>query len=349
VKRVARLSAATCVAMFALAGCGSIGGLYDVTLPGGADVGDSPYRVTAEFTDVLDLVPQSAVKVDDVTVGRVESIDLSDDGRSAKVTVVVNGSVVLPANSVARLRQSSVLGEKFVELDQPDSGPVEKKLADGAQIPLNRTDRNPEIEEVFGALSLLLNGGGVGQLQQITKELNLVFGGNEAEIRTLMTSMNTFVGSLDARKADIARALDGLGELSESFGQQKDKIAELIDSLGPGMEVLSQQRANFTAMLVSLDNLSDVAVDVLNRSKADMVADLKALEPTLRKLTEAGQNLPKAMEMLFTMFPDAVLDTIKGDYINTYLKLDSKVQPPASTTAQGAAALPLPSNENGGG
>ena len=39
-------------------------------LPGGADLGGDPYAVTVEFRDVLDLVPQSAVKVDDVTVGQ---------------------------------------------------------------------------------------------------------------------------------------------------------------------------------------------------------------------------------------------------------------------------------------
>ena len=44
--------------------------VYDLPLPGGADVGDDSYAVKVQFNDVLDLVPQSAVKVDDVTVGR---------------------------------------------------------------------------------------------------------------------------------------------------------------------------------------------------------------------------------------------------------------------------------------
>ena len=50
--------------------------MYDLPLPGGADVGAHPYTVTAQFTDVLDLVPQAAVKVNDVAVGRVQSITL---------------------------------------------------------------------------------------------------------------------------------------------------------------------------------------------------------------------------------------------------------------------------------
>lgn len=341
-----RLAAAALVVV-PIAGCGSVGGLYDMPLPGGADLGDHPFRVTAQFRDVLDLVPQSGVKVDDVSVGRVETIELAPDGRTAMVTVVINGSVSLPANSVARLRMSSVLGEKFVELDEPPGVSPEGKLADGAQIPLERTERNPQIEEVFGALSLLLNGGGVGQLQAITKELNAAYGGNEEAIRSLLTNMNTFVAGLDERKTEITRAIDGMGKLAESLGSRKEQIANLIDNLTPGIETLSRQREKLVGMLGALDMLSDVAVDTVKRSKDDIVADLRALEPILRKLTEAGADLPRAMELLLTFpFPDSALDAIKGDYLNTYLKLDAKVAPPR--TAAGAPSLPLPSIEQEG-
>ena len=61
-----------------VAGCGQHGftGLYNAPLPGGADLGDDPYRVTAQLADVLDLVPQASVKVNDVAVGRVSGIRL---------------------------------------------------------------------------------------------------------------------------------------------------------------------------------------------------------------------------------------------------------------------------------
>ena len=75
-------------------------GAYDIPLPGGADVGSKPYRVTAQFRDVLDLVPQAAVKVNDVVVGRVESIELGGADRwTPQVVVAVNGDVALPANA----------------------------------------------------------------------------------------------------------------------------------------------------------------------------------------------------------------------------------------------------------
>jgi len=307
----------------ALTGCGSGGfdGVYNLPLPGGADVGDHPYRVKAQFKDMLDLVPQAGVKVNDVPVGRVEQIDLASDGWTAEVTMLVNGDVQLPANAFAKLRQSALLGEKFVELGKPKD--AAGALADNAVIPLERTNRNPEVEEVFGALSMLLNGGGVAQLQSITKELNAAMEGNEQEIRSLLGNLDTFVGELDKHKAEIVRALDSINRLAGTLAQQRDKIAVALTDLEPGLRVIAEQRTQLVTLLQSLTKLSDVAVDTVNKSRDDIVADLKALQPTLQKLAESGQNLPNALELLLTYpFPDAAVDGIKGDYTNLYADLD---------------------------
>ncbi|WP_394615316.1 MCE family protein [Lentzea sp. JNUCC 0626] len=310
-------------AVLLVSGCGSGGfdGVYNMPLPGGADVGDHPYRVKAQFKDVLDLVPQAGVKVNDVPVGRVEKIDLGADGWTAEVTMLVNGDVQLPSNAFAKLRQSALLGEKFVELGKPKD--AAGRLADNAVIPLDKTNRNPEVEEVFGALSMLLNGGGVAQLQNITKELNAAMEGNEAEIKSLLGNLNTFVGELDKHKAEIVRALDSLNRLAGTLAGQREKIAVALTDLEPGLKVLAEQRTQLVTLLQSLTKLSDVATDTVNRSRDDIVADLKALQPTLTKLAESGQNLPKSLELLLTYpFPDEAVDGIRGDYTNAFIDLD---------------------------
>ncbi|MFI9813249.1 MCE family protein [Saccharothrix variisporea] len=308
-----------------LTGCGSGGfdGVYNMPLPGGADLGDRPYAVKVQFKDVLDLVPQAGVKVNDVPVGRVDRIDLAADGWTAEVTVLVNGDVKLPANAIAKLRQSALLGEKYVELAKPAQGREEGTLADGATIPVERTNRNPEVEEVFGALSMLLNGGGIAQLQNISKELSAALEGNEPEVKSLLTNLNTLVGELDGHKTEITRALDGVNRLAGTLSAQRDQIGGVLEGLEPGLKVLSEQRTQLVTLLQSLDSLADVAVDTIDKSKADVVADLKALEPTLQKLVEAGTNLPNAFELLLTYpFPDSAMDGIKGDYTNLYADLD---------------------------
>ncbi|HEY0451356.1 MCE family protein [Actinophytocola sp.] len=320
---LAAVLAAAVGASAALTGCSSFTGIYDIPLPGGADLGDHPFTVKARFKDVLDLVPQSGVKVNEVPVGRVEDIQLAPDGWTAEVTMRVNGDVGLPANALAMLRQSSLLGEKYVELSPPPPNEASGKLADGALIPIERTNRNTDIEEVLGALSMLLNGGGIEQLQNIAQEMNAALSGNEADIRNTLDNVDTLVSTLDASKSDITRAIDGVNRLAGTLNNERDRLAGAIDSLGPGLQVLIDQRTQLVTMLQSLQSLSDVAVGTIHASQEDLVADLKALTPALRKLGEAGADLPKALELLFTIpFTDEAVHGVQGDYFNLYLKID---------------------------
>jgi len=348
-----------------LAGCsdGGFNGLYGTPLPGGADVGDHPYHVTALFTDVLDLVPQSSVKVNDVAVGRVDKITLTPDTRSALVSMTVNGDIVLPANARAELKQSSLLGEKFVELSVPTAEAASGKLADGGQIPLGRTNRNPEVEEVLGALSLLLNGGGVEQIQKISHELNDALSGNEPEIRALLSRVDELATQLDGHKTEILRAIDGLAKLSKTLTGQTQNLTNALDNLAPGLKVVTDQRDQLVSMLNALNTLSGVAVDTVTRSRDQLVANLKALQPTLTKLGEAGQNLPNALQILLTYpFPDYAGNVIKGDYANVEanvnLDLDVLIsnfanssQPPIALPSgqPPAVAPPLPLPDLGSG
>ena len=127
--------------------------VYKLPLPGGTDTGNDPMTVQVVFADVLDLVPKSTVKVNDVSVGQVTDIGLS--GSNAEVTLELRNDIELPANAIAEIRQTSLLGEKFVQLGPPPEGAADEPRASGDVIPLERSGRNPEVEEVLGALSLL--------------------------------------------------------------------------------------------------------------------------------------------------------------------------------------------------
>ncbi|NML53827.1 MCE family protein [Streptomyces sp. R302] len=333
-------------------------GIQDLPLPGGADLGDHPYTVTAEIADVLSLVPQSAVKVNDVAVGRVTAIELDPATWTARVTLKINGDVRLPADAGARVEQSSLLGEKYVQLVAPATAAPRggarpaaartqtgARLTDGSVIPLARTSRNTEVEEVFGALSLLLNGGGLNQLKTITRELNAALGGREPQVRSMLRRVDTLVTTLDAHRGDITRALDGLNRLSTTLAGRKKDVDTILTDLSPGLKTLENQRGSLLTMLRALDTLSGVAVSTVEASKKDMIADLKALAPTLTALADAGADLPDSLQVLLTYpFTDEVMKGVKGDYLNTYLHLaaapGTEVIPPLVPKAD---PTPIPS------
>ena len=322
-----------------LSGC-EFNGAASIPLPGGEGTGGDAYQVTVEFPDVLDLVPQSAVKVDDVTVGSVRSIDLK--GYTARVVVSVNEDVELPANARASLRQTSLLGEKFVSLDKPTEEQPTGRLRDGDTIGLDRTGRNAEIEEVLAALSLVLNGGSLEQLQTINRELVLALKGRESNVRDLLTQLETFVGGLDKQKQDIVRALDGMDRLTARLAAERQTLSTALRDIPPGVSVLADQRAELTKVLTGLSRLGDVATRVIRSSQQNTVADLRALEPILTQLNKAGKDLPDSLELLTTYpFPRTVDEGIKGDYANLWVTADINLLDAANNTG-GGGGLPVP-------
>ncbi|MFD4635409.1 MCE family protein [Streptomyces sp. NPDC058284] len=330
-------------------------GIEDLPLPGGADLGSHPYTVTAELADALSLVPHAAVKVNDVAVGRVSSIRLDGDAWSARVTMEINGDVRLPRDAGARLEQSSLLGEKYVSLVAPARSRAGGRLGDGGVIPLARTSHNTEVEEVFGALSLLLNGGGVNQLKTITRELDKALGGREPQVRSTLRRVEELVANLDDHRGDITDALDGVNRLSTTLAGRKDDVRTVLTNLSPGLKTLHEQRGSLLTMLRSLDRLSGVAVSTVKSSKDDMVADLKAIAPTLKTLADAGGDLPDSLQVLLTYpFTDEVLNGVKGDYLNVYLHMTAapgtQVIPPlVPRSTPSPTATPTPTPQSGRG
>ncbi|HEY1571066.1 MAG TPA: MCE family protein [Pseudonocardiaceae bacterium] len=325
------VAAAVLAGAVTVAGCG-FSGVYDLPLPGGADLGPHPYQVDARFANVVDLVPQAAVKVNDVPVGRVTRIGLPANGWTADVTMLINGDVHLPANSFAYLQQSSLLGEKYVELSAPTDGSATGVLANGATIPISRTNRSPEVEEVLGALSLLLNGGGINQLHTITVQLNDALRGNEQAVRGFLAQADTLVANLNGQRRNITAALDGLDRLSATLAGRDRQIGNVLDNLSPGLAVLDQQRDQLVGLLDSLNTLSGVAVDTLDKSTQNFAADVRSLAPVLRQLANAGQALPQALQVLLTYpFTDQVLNDFRGDYLNVFLSV---------TAAPGTTIIP---------
>lgn len=306
----------------ALTACQSLQA-YDLPLPGKPVKSSDGYRVSAEFADVVDVVPRTLVMANDVPVGQVESVER--DGWDALVTMTIRKDIVLPADAVAEVRQTSLLGEKYISLTPPSGSTVASagRLEGGARIPLDRTGRNPEVEEVLGALSFLLSNGGVGQLKTISTELNKMMENRTSNLRDVLGQLRTLVTSLNQHRGSIIEAMTQVDNLTRTLNAEKGTIATAIDSFGPAIKVLHQQHRDLMTMLTSLDRLGTVATRVIDTSGADMVSALKHLQPTLTKLADAGDSLPKGLMMAASFpWPKQAEDLARGEYSNALFHLD---------------------------
>ena len=143
-------------------------------------------------------------------------------------------------------------------------------------IPLDRSGRNPEVEEVLGALSLLLNGGGVAQLKTIPSELNKALDGREDDVRSLLDQLHEFMGQLDDNKDDDRR---GDREPSTGWRSTLKRAEATINArprpAAPAVDSINRQRDDLVKMLEALDRLSPSAPGSSGRPRTATVDSLQ--------------------------------------------------------------------------
>ncbi|MCD2107128.1 MCE family protein [Rhodococcus erythropolis] len=320
VKKALYLATAATTTMLVLSGC-RFDGVNSLPLPGTALSGDT-IEVTVEMKDIQNLVNNSVVKAGNVNVGAIRRVEIDD--WNAKLTVELNSSAALPATVSATLGQTSILGAQYLELAVPDGADTSRPLRNGDTIRLDNTDEYPSTDQVLSALSAVLNGGGLQQLQTITTELNNVMDGRQEELRSLIGNLQVFVGGLNEQRDNIVRAIDNVDRLSATLGAQTATIDTGLTTITPALGVLAEQQTQLTGMLDSLGHFGAVADQVLSSSSDDLVTDLRNLAPVLTELAASGTNLPDALDLMLTVpFPVSTIDrTVRGDFVNLYLTVD---------------------------
>jgi phospholipid/cholesterol/gamma-HCH transport system substrate-binding protein len=305
----------------ALSGC-AWRGLNSLKLPGTEGRGAGAFQIQAQLPDVSTLQENSRVRVGDVNVGTVTKIERQ--GWHALITMSVNRDVDLPANAVATVGQTSLLGSAHVELAALSGVAPEGRLHAGSVIPLASGGSYPNTEQTLGALSLLLNGGGLGHAQEITQAFSTAFAGREADVRSVIGQLDEFIGRLHAQTGDIIAASESLNGLVGQFADHKPVLDNALHTIPNALDVLAEKRTQLADALDAFGKFSALTADAVNKSKGNLVAELKDLGPVLESLEKAGPALTRSLSLLST-FPwpkETLANWMRGDYANLSVIVD---------------------------
>ncbi|ODQ95129.1 MCE family protein [Mycolicibacterium holsaticum] len=297
-------------------------GLNSLPMPGTAGGGSDSYVVRAQLPDVVNIQQNSRVRVDDVTVGNVTKIEIQD--WHALVTMTIDSDVELPANATATVGQTSLLGTMHIELAAPTGVAPEGKLRDGALIPLPNATAYPTAEQTLAAISLLLNGGGIGQIQDITEAFSTAFRGRDMDLRSLLEQLDRFIGRLDGQKDDILAATESLNRLTGQFAGQRIVMERALRTIPDALAVLRDQRRSLADALDRFGEFSALAADAVDQTKEAMLHEFEDIAPVLAALGDAGPALTRSLSLL-TTFPwpkENIPNWIRGDYANSTLVVD---------------------------
>lgn len=306
------LAVLVALGLVVLTGCGTT--MRDLPIPGTGVSGDT-VEVQAEFAEALNLAVGAPVKVNGVDMGKVKEIEVEDF--TARATLTLKEDSRLREGARARLRYTTPLGELFVDVTNPASG---KELADGALLEMKDTDTAPTVEDALSQASLLINGGGLEQLQTVTEELNTALNGNEGDYRALLDKAAVFLTQANATTSSIDAVLTSLNSLSGTLNTRKDTINRALRDIRPAAKVLREKTPQFTELLAEVEKFTGAANSTVQATRSQLLSLLKQVEPVLAEFAKNNGVFDTSLQAVLKAAA-AADEAIATDYLNISLEL----------------------------
>src|SRR3954447_12704366 len=318
--RIARRTGAAAAVALVLTSCGSWKGIANVPLPGGPGTGSDKLTIYVQMPDTLALNVNSRVRVADVYVGRVRAIELKN--WVATLTLDLQPDVKLPANTLAKIGQTSLLGSQHVQLDPPPN--PSGQLKSGDTIPLKNASAFPTTERTLASIATILSGGGIPNLEVIQTEVNNLLTGRADQIREFLGRLDTFTDNLNQQRNDITRAIDSTNRLLTIVADRNNTLDRVLTEFPPLIKHFADTRDLFADAVVSLGRISNAADAALAPTSDNLHTNLQNLQRPLKQLAKASPYLLGALRVMLTA-PFAIENVpkaVRGDYINVSLNVD---------------------------
>jgi phospholipid/cholesterol/gamma-HCH transport system substrate-binding protein len=316
-----RVTVIACSIMVTITGC-AFQGLNSLPLPGAVGRGADALIYHVEIPNIGTLESNSPVMIDDVVIGSVGKMTVNN--WHADVEVSVRPDVVVPANAVVTVGQTSLLGSMHLALNPPLGEAPSGRLPPGSTIPLTKASAYPSTEQTLSSLSAVVNSGGLGQIGDIVHNFNAALSGHEGEARDLLGRLDRFIGVFDQQRDNVIASIQALNRLAGTLAAQRDTVSRVLAALPPALEVLNRERPRLTTALEKLGTLSDTATGLVNDTQADLVRNLQNLGPTIGALADVGPDINEALAfgVAYPFGQNTIDRGVRGDYMNLFVTLD---------------------------
>ncbi|MFD4429060.1 MlaD family protein [Nocardia sp. NPDC058497] len=308
----------------------------------GTGIDGTTYPVRIEFANALNLPARAKVMADGVRVGTVADVAVVDatTGGYVLVTTGIAESVVLRTDTVAQLRQNTVLGDIHIELTSTAGGQA-PRLRPGGVIPRAQTKPATQIEDTLAGLSTLVHGGAITRFQDIVDQLNTVFPDNPAETRRIAQVIGADAQDLAANLHTADTLLDGMSQMVGTVDARKEQLAELLTE--PGVAQASASVASIVNVVGVLGALGAVAHSLawLAPLAASGDAAARAFVPLALTGRPLDLSAPSNLNALVSLIRDRIIPFVeRGPKVNI---VGARVTPgedgPASTDEQVASIV----------
>ena len=256
---------------------------------GGQNLLKSTNTYYVYFDEVPGLMESARVNLRGVAVGNVQTIELEGDRVMVELSVESDYADYIPANSIAELGSTGLMGGQEIFIRQGDSADI---MADGATM---------EGKVDAGLMGLLADKGTdlIDGLNTTIEGVNNILDANSANIEALVANLESMSKSIDSllasSKGDIENAVDNLSTFTNTLANNTEKVESIIESLDTFTTDVAE--ADFVQKLDStLASINDIVAS-LEEGKGSAGMLLKDAQ-LYNSLNDAGENLALLLEDL---------------------------------------------------
>jgi phospholipid/cholesterol/gamma-HCH transport system substrate-binding protein len=291
------------MAVFALSCFGLLLFLW-MSFGGAVPLKPQGYRVNVAFPEATTLATEADVRIAGVSVGKVRKLEVDGDRNRTVATLELDREFApLRADSVARLRQKTLLGETYVELT-PGRG--KKELPEGGRLPDAQVVDSVQLDEIFDSLDPDTREAFRGWQQDLAKGIE----GRGRDFNDALGTLPGFaadgsdvLGVLDSQEQALQRLVKNTGVTFAALTENEQQLQTLItaservfSTTASRNEALAESVRIFPTFLdeskATLERLETFSTDT-----RPLVQDLRPvavdLKPTLADLRATAPHLEK--------------------------------------------------------
>jgi len=259
-------------------------------------MGIGSYNVKANFVAGGGLYQNANVTYRGVTVGRVESVGLSNDGVVADMRL--SSGTPVPDNVTATVKSVSAVGEQYIDLVPPQA-PSRSALRNGATIDQAHTRIGQDISGLLTEADKLVSSVGNSRLQDLLRETFKAFNGSGPELARLIQSSRLLVDEANANYGQVTQLIDQAGPFLDAQIRSGDDIK----SLAAGLARSTGEVANTDPQVRSVLQNVPGAAEAANTTFEGIRPTFPVLAANLANFGRIGVIYRKSLEQALVIFP----------------------------------------------
>lgn len=283
---------------------------------GGMKILERSYEMSVIVDNASGIESGDPVRVAGVNIGEVRSVERVPEDATVAITFGVEDGVEISEGTVASVRLRTLLGKKYLHLEDPGTGPL---LAAGSVIPLEQTRPATDVDTLLNAAEPTVEQIDVDSINGLLASADRTLAGRGDELRSVFADLGDLAGTLSDREDELARLIDSTAELSAVVGERDEELTSVLEGLDIVLATLAQRGDSLTSLLDGVDGLSETLSPLLAENRAEFTQLFGDLDTVTDVLVRQYDRLDLALTQLPDLAERFYAVTAEGSWVNVYI------------------------------